>query len=251
MRAIRGNDISMIFQEPMTSLNPVLTIGRQIAETLMLHQGLEPGGRRRARRRDAAPGRHSRARAAHRAVSARAVGRHAPARHDRHGAGLRSQAADRRRADHGARRHRAGADPRPDAPAQGQDRHRDHPDHARPRRRRRDGAARGRDVRAAARSRRRRSTALFARPRHPYTRALLGSVPRLGSSLARRTGKRLAEIPGVVPSLQGGDSRLHLRAALRARDRALPRELSAARAEGGRATGSPAGKPIGWRSARA
>src|SRR5580658_6943810 len=40
MREIRGNDISMIFQEPMTSLNPVLTIGRQIAETLTLHQGL-------------------------------------------------------------------------------------------------------------------------------------------------------------------------------------------------------------------
>jgi peptide/nickel transport system ATP-binding protein len=40
MRAIRGNDISMIFQEPMTSLNPVLAVGRQIAETLALHQGL-------------------------------------------------------------------------------------------------------------------------------------------------------------------------------------------------------------------
>jgi peptide/nickel transport system ATP-binding protein len=40
MRSIRGNDISMIFQEPMTSLNPVLTLGRQIAETIMLHQGL-------------------------------------------------------------------------------------------------------------------------------------------------------------------------------------------------------------------
>jgi len=40
MRAIRGNDISMIFQEPMTSLNPVLSIGRQIAETLALHHGL-------------------------------------------------------------------------------------------------------------------------------------------------------------------------------------------------------------------
>ena len=33
MRAVRGNEISMIFQEPMTSLNPVLTIGRQIAES--------------------------------------------------------------------------------------------------------------------------------------------------------------------------------------------------------------------------
>jgi peptide/nickel transport system ATP-binding protein len=40
MRAIRGNDISMIFQEPMTSLNPVLTVGKQIAETLILHQDL-------------------------------------------------------------------------------------------------------------------------------------------------------------------------------------------------------------------
>src|SRR5436305_9772959 len=40
MRKIRGNDISMIFQEPMTSLNPVLSIGRQLGETLRLHDGL-------------------------------------------------------------------------------------------------------------------------------------------------------------------------------------------------------------------
>jgi peptide/nickel transport system ATP-binding protein len=40
MRKIRGNQISMIFQEPMTSLNPVFTIGNQIDEALMLHQGL-------------------------------------------------------------------------------------------------------------------------------------------------------------------------------------------------------------------
>ena len=40
MREVRGNEISMIFQEPMTSLNPVLTIGRQIAEALVLHRGL-------------------------------------------------------------------------------------------------------------------------------------------------------------------------------------------------------------------
>ena len=38
MRKIRGNDISMIFQEPMTSLNPVFTIGSQIAEAIQLHQ---------------------------------------------------------------------------------------------------------------------------------------------------------------------------------------------------------------------
>ncbi|TMJ46644.1 MAG: ABC transporter ATP-binding protein [Alphaproteobacteria bacterium] len=40
MRDVRGNDISMIFQEPLTSLNPVLTVGGQIAEAIELHQDL-------------------------------------------------------------------------------------------------------------------------------------------------------------------------------------------------------------------
>ena len=40
MESVRGNDISMIFQEPMTSLNPLLTVGRQISEAIVLHQGL-------------------------------------------------------------------------------------------------------------------------------------------------------------------------------------------------------------------
>ena len=48
MRRIRGNEISMIFQEPMTSLNPVITIGDQIAETVRLHQR---ASRRAARKR--------------------------------------------------------------------------------------------------------------------------------------------------------------------------------------------------------
>ena len=41
MRAVRGNEISMIFQEPMTSLNPVMTIGKQISEALVLHRNLD------------------------------------------------------------------------------------------------------------------------------------------------------------------------------------------------------------------
>ena len=40
LESIRGNDISMIFQEPMTSLNPLLTVGRQISEAIALHRGL-------------------------------------------------------------------------------------------------------------------------------------------------------------------------------------------------------------------
>lgn len=40
MRSVRGNDISMIFQEPMTSLNPVFTVGKQIMESLIYHQNM-------------------------------------------------------------------------------------------------------------------------------------------------------------------------------------------------------------------
>jgi peptide/nickel transport system ATP-binding protein len=50
MRKVRGREISMIFQEPMTSLNPVLTIARQIVETVRLHEGLDAdAARARAR----------------------------------------------------------------------------------------------------------------------------------------------------------------------------------------------------------
>ena len=48
MRAIRGNEISMIFQEPMTSLNPVYTCGDQIIEAIVLHERVD---RREARTR--------------------------------------------------------------------------------------------------------------------------------------------------------------------------------------------------------
>ena len=46
MREIRGNDIAMIFQEPMTALNPVFTVGNQIMETVMLHRGVDKAAAR-------------------------------------------------------------------------------------------------------------------------------------------------------------------------------------------------------------
>ncbi len=48
MRKVRGNDIAMIFQEPMTSLNPVFTVGNQIGEALELHRGMSPAEARAA-----------------------------------------------------------------------------------------------------------------------------------------------------------------------------------------------------------
>jgi len=47
MRHIRGREIAMVFQEPMTSLNPVLTIGRQLTEGLEIHLGMSPADARR------------------------------------------------------------------------------------------------------------------------------------------------------------------------------------------------------------
>ncbi len=201
MRDIRGNDISMIFQEPMSSLNPVLTIGRQITETLTLHQGLD------------------RAAAEARAVEMlRLVGIPEPAQrlkqypHELSG-GMRQRVMIAMA---------LACDPRlliADEPttaldvtvqAQILDIMRQL--------KAKTGAAiilithslgvvaemaqrvvvmyGGRKVEEAP------VTALFATPLHPYTQALLGSVPRLGSSLAGNGKDRLAEIPGVVPSLK-------------------------------------------------
>jgi peptide/nickel transport system ATP-binding protein len=201
MRDIRGNDISMIFQEPMTSLNPVLTIGRQITETLTLHQGLD------------------RAAADARAIEMlRLVGIPDPAQrlkqypHELSG-GMRQRVMIAMA---------LACDPKlliADEPttaldvtvqAQILDIMR--------LLKSKTGAAiilithslgvvaemaqrvvvmyGGRKVEEAP------VGALFATPRHPYTQALLGSVPRLGSSLADNDKGRLAEIPGVVPSLK-------------------------------------------------
>ena len=90
MRKIRAKEIAIIFQEPMTSLNPVYTVGEQIAESLRLHEGLS--------RKDAMDravemlqaGAHPDAGAAHRRLPAPVLRRHAPARDDRHRAGLQA-----------------------------------------------------------------------------------------------------------------------------------------------------------------
>ena len=111
-RRLRGGKMSMIFQEPMTSLNPVHTVGQQIVEAILAHTADVAAGRARPRHRDAGTGENSLRQAAHRRLSAQSVRRHAPARDDRDGAVLRAGAADRRRADHRARRHHPGADPR-------------------------------------------------------------------------------------------------------------------------------------------
>jgi peptide/nickel transport system ATP-binding protein len=200
MRKVRGDAISMIFQEPMTSLNPVLTIGHQIAEVLVLHRGL------------------ARDEAALRSVEMLRL--------------VRMPEAERRVAQYphqlsGGMRQRVmiamalACEPRlliADEPttaldvtiqAQILDLMREL--------KARTGAAimlithdlgvvaemaqrvvvmyAGRKVEEAP------VAALFGRPRHPYTRGLLDSIPKLGAASKLSGVSRLSEIAGTVPSL--------------------------------------------------
>ena len=111
IRKVRGNDITIIFQEPMTSLNPLHTIEKQIGEILLLHSGITGAAARKRTIELLGHVRHSRSGGAACELSAPAFRRAAPARHDRDGARERARPADRRRADHRARCHRAGAGP--------------------------------------------------------------------------------------------------------------------------------------------
>ena len=111
LRTVRGDRVGMIFQEPMTSLNPLHTVERQVGEVLIVHRGLGRAGRARPRRWSCCAWSASRCRDAARRLPAPALRRPAPAGDDRHGAGERARPADRRRADHRARRHHPGADP--------------------------------------------------------------------------------------------------------------------------------------------
>ena len=96
MRRLRGPELAMVFQEPMTSLNPVLRIGDQIAEAVMLHQGLRQAAALAEARRMLERVRIPEAARQLDALPVPAFRRHAPAGDDRHGAVMPATPADSR-----------------------------------------------------------------------------------------------------------------------------------------------------------
>ena len=181
IREIRGADITIIFQEPMTSLNPLHTIERQIGEILLLHRGMT-GKPARARILElltqvGIPNPETRLKS----LSAPDVRRPAPARDDRDGARQRAGPVDRRRADDRARRHRPGANPQASQGVAGPARHGHAVHHPRPRHRPQDrrpglrdegrqdrrGKCRRRDLQVAAASLHARAASPPSRIRTP------------------------------------------------------------------------------------
>ncbi len=165
--AVRGNRVSMIFQEPMTSLNPLHTIERQVNEVLILHKGLTRDAARKRTLELLEQVGIPEAGDAARRLSAPAVGRPAPAGDDRHGAGQRARPPDRRRADDRARRHHPGADPEAAEEPAGALRHGAAVHHPRSRHRAQDGRPGLRDdpgPRSSSRARSRMSSTIRSTP---------------------------------------------------------------------------------------
>ena len=192
-----ASEMAMIFQDPLSALHPYFTVGAQIAEAYRVHNDVSKKAARAPRHRDARPRRHPRPGQARRRLPAPVLRRHAPARDDRHVAVVQPRAAHRRRAHHRARRHGAGADPRPHArPAEGV-RLRDHHDHPRPRASSPSSPTTSSSCTAARRSSTARSTTSSTGREHPYTWGLLSSVTRLDR--LRTSGS--SRSPGQPPSL--------------------------------------------------
>ena len=139
-------------------------------------------------------------RAPRRRLPAPAVGRHAPARHDRDGTHQLAGAADRRRADDRPRRHGPGPDPGPDRAAPDRVRHRGHHDHPRPRDRGRRRRRRRRHVRRPGRRGRPDRRSCTPSPRCPtrwgsWPRSRAWTARPTGSTRSRATRRRRSGIP--------------------------------------------------------
>ena len=174
LRRFRAREASMVYQDPGTALNPTLKIGRQVDRGV--HRP-RPRPQRGAASRPSTALRRVRIAdpdAGHAALPAPALGRHAAARRDRHGAGVRPEAARARRADHRARRHGRGRGARPRARAAPGDRRGDPAHRPQPRRDPLDVRPGRRDVRRQGRrgGRRRRGVRGAQAPVHDRAAAV-------------------------------------------------------------------------------
>ena len=222
MRDVRGRRISIIFQEPSTSLNPVMTVGRQITEVIERHTAVRGDAAVAKARRLAEARRHPRPRTARQRLSVPDVGRPEAARDDRHRARRRAGRRDRRRTHHRARRHDPGADPRPAEGVAALAEDGDAADHARPGHRRADGASRGADVCGTGR-RSGRGQGILRR-----SAASLRGQPVRGAARHRQARPQARVDRRVGAAAEPGVHRLPLCRPLRRRDGPLPRRAAAA-----------------------
>ncbi len=190
-RRIRGPEISMVFQDALSSLNPVFPVGWQIGEMFRKHRGMNKADSLneavRLMERVQIPGAKQRVKAYPPPV----LRRHAATDHDRHGDRARSGRTDRRRADHCARRHRAGAGHEAAQGAPGRAADGSDPDHPRSRRGGRRRRQDRRDVRGEDRGAGRRLRPVRpARP--PLHQGVAGLDPAAGPEGRDAGGHRWA-----------------------------------------------------------